>query len=134
MLPESGILTSTLDEVTSNAKTSIQLPESSWGSGKNWSVWTGERVRDIVIAHDQSQSYVIDLMDRNECTSEHLNQLMLQLSSDWAFMVTRQSAEQYAKDRVINHATQLRSGVDSDNPFPLISFSAARVRNRTESA
>jgi 1,4-alpha-glucan branching enzyme len=134
LLPESGILTSTLDEVTSNAKTSIQLPESSWGSGKNWSVWTSERVSDIVVAHDQSQSFVLDLMDRDECTSEHLNQLMLQLSSDWAFMVTRKSAEQYAKYRVINHATQLRSGVDSDNPFPLISFSAARVRNRTESA
>lgn len=134
LLPESGILTSTLDEITSNAKTSIQLPESSWGSGKNWSVWTGERVRDIVVANDQSQNYVLDLMDRGACSSEHLNQLMLQLSSDWAFMVTRESAEQYAKDRVLNHSNQLRLGVDSDNPFPLISFSAARVRNRTESA
>ncbi len=134
LLPESGILTSTLDEVTSNAKTSIQLPESSWGSGKNWSVWTGERVRDIVVAHDQSQNYVLDLMERDGCTPEHLNQLMLQLSSDWAFMVSREIAEQYAKDRVLHHASQLHSGVDSDNPFPLISFSAARVRNRTESA
>lgn len=134
LLPESGILTSTLDEVTSHAKSSIQLPESSWGSGKDWSVWNGERVRDIVITHDQSQNYVLDLLDRGDCTAENLNQLMLQLSSDWAFMVSRESAEQYAKDRVLNHVSQLRSGVDSDNPFPLISFSAARVRNRTESA
>ncbi len=134
LLPQSGILTSTLDEVTSTAKTSIQLPESSWGSGKDWSVWNGERVRDIVIVHDQSQNYVLELMERGDCTTEHLNQLMLQLSSDWAFMITRESAEQYAKDRVLSHAHQLRSGVDSDNPFPLISFSAARVRNRTESA
>ncbi len=134
LLPESGIITSTLDEVTSSATTSIQLPESSWGSGKNWSVWNGERVRDIVVAHDQSQNYVLDLMERDDCTSEHLNQLMLQLSSDWAFMVSRETAEQYAIDRVLNHSTQLRSGVDSDNPFSLISISAARVRNRTESA
>jgi 1,4-alpha-glucan branching enzyme len=134
LLPQFGILTSTLDEVTSTPATSIQLPESSWGSGKDWSVWNGEKVRDIVVANDQSQSYLLDLLDLDECTSEHLNQLMLQLSSDWAFMVSRKSAEQYAKDRVINHATQLRSGVDSDNPFPLISFSAARVRNRTEFA
>lgn len=134
LLPESGIITATLDEVTSTAETSIQLPESSWGSGKNWSVWNGDRVRDIVDEHDQSQNYVLDLMEKGDCTSEHLNQLMLQLSSDWAFMVTRETAEQYAKDRVLNHSTQLRSGVDSDNPFPLISFSAARVRNRTESA
>jgi 1,4-alpha-glucan branching enzyme len=134
LLPESGILTSTLNEITSQAHASIQLPESSWGSGKDWSVWNGERVSDIVIAHDQSQDYVLDLLDRGKCTSENLNQLMLQLSSDWAFMVSRESAEQYAKDRVLNHVNQLRSGVDSDNPFPLISFSAARVRNRTESA
>jgi 1,4-alpha-glucan branching enzyme len=97
-------------------------------------VWNGDRVRDIVDEHDQSQNYVLDLMEKGDCTSENLNQLMLQLSSDWAFMVTRETAEQYAKDRVLNHSTQLRSGVDSDNPFPLISFSAARVRNRTESA
>ena len=134
LLPESGIVTSTLEEVTSSSQTSIQLPESSWGSGKDWSVWNGERVSEIVVAHDQSQNYVLDLIDQGNCTSRHLNQLMLQLSSDWAFMVSRESAEQYARDRVADHASQLRSGVDSDNPFPLISFSAARVRSRTESA
>jgi 1,4-alpha-glucan branching enzyme len=134
LLPESGIITSTLEEVTSSSQTSIQLPESSWGSGKDWSVWNGTQVSDIVVAHDQSQNYVLDLIDKGTCTSGHLNQLMLQLSSDWAFMVSRESAEQYARDRVVDHASQLRSGVDSDNPFPLISFSAARVRSRTESA
>jgi 1,4-alpha-glucan branching enzyme len=134
LLPESGIITSTLEEVTSSSQTSIKLPESSWGSGKDWSVWNGERVSDIVLAHDQSQNYVLDLIDHGTCTSMHLNQLMLQLSSDWAFMVSRESAEQYARDRVANHVNQLRFGVDSDNPFPLISFSAARVRSRTESA
>lgn len=133
LLPESGILTSTLDEVTSSSQTSIQLPESSWGSGKDWSVWSGERVSDIVVAHNQSQNHVLELIHKNICTPRHLNQLMLQLSSDWAFMVSRESAEQYAKDRVDQHANQLRFGVDSDNPFPLISFSAARVRSRTES-
>lgn len=134
LLPESGIITSTLEEVTSSPQMSIQLSESSWGSGKDWSVWNGERVSDIVFAHDQSQNYVLDLIDKGICSSEHLNQLMLQLSSDWAFMVSRESAEQYARDRVADHASQLCSGVDSDNPFPLISFSAARVRSRTESA
>jgi 1,4-alpha-glucan branching enzyme len=134
LLPQSGILTSTLDEITSTATTSIQLPESSWGSGKHWSVWNGKKVRDIVVAHDRSQNYVLDLLDRGECNSGHLNQLMLQLSSDWAFMVSRDSAEDYAKGRVRNHEHQLYSGLDSDNPFPLSSFSAARVRNRTESA
>ncbi len=134
LLPESGIITSTLEEVTSSSQMSIQLPESSWGSGKDWSVWNGAQVSDIVVAHDQSQNYVLDLIDQGTCTSRHLNQLMLQLSSDWAFMVSRESAEQYARDRVAHHVNQLRSGVDSDNPFPLISFSAARVRSRTESA
>ncbi len=134
LLPESGIVTSTLDEVTSMAQTSIQLPESSWGSGKDWSVWTGDQVRDIVVMNNQSQDYVLDLIDRRTCTSAELNQLMLQLSSDWAFMVTRDSAAQYARDRVLTHMNQLKSGVDSDAPFPLISFSASRVRNRTDSA
>lgn len=134
LLPEAGILTSTLEEVTSTFTTTIKLPESSWGSGKDWSVWNGDQVRDIVNINNQSQDYVRGLMDNGTCTSGHLNQLMLQLSSDWAFMVSRESADQYARDRVINHANQLRSGVDSDRPFPLISFSAARVRTRTESA
>jgi 1,4-alpha-glucan branching enzyme len=134
LLPESGVVTSTLAEITSEPRSSIQLPMSSWGSGKDWSVWTGDQVRDIVVMNNQSQDYVLDLLEHNNCTSPNLNQLMLQLSSDWAFMVTRDSAAQYARDRVLNHVNQLRSGADSDVPFPLISFSALRVRSRTDSA
>lgn len=134
LLPEFGIITATLEEVTSNPRMFIQLPESSWGSGKDWSVWNGERVQEIVIANEASQKYVLSLIEKGICSAEHLNQLMLQLSSDWAFMVSRDSAEQYAKNRVFGHANQLHSGVDSDHPFPLISFSASRVRFRTDSA
>lgn len=134
LLPKSGIVTSTLEDVTSRARTSIQLTESSWGSGKDWSVWTGDRVRDLVVMNNQSQDYVLDLIDRGTCTSQHLNQLMLQLSSDWAFMINRESAARYARDRVLNHVNQLKSGVDSDIPFPLISLRASRVRSRTDSA
>jgi 1,4-alpha-glucan branching enzyme len=134
LLPESRINTSTLEQVTSTARTSIHLSASSWGSGKDWSVWTGNPVRDIAMMNSQSQEYVLDLIERNTCTSAHLNQLMLQLSSDWAFMVTRETAAQYARDRVLTHMHQLKSGVDPDAPFPLISFSASRVRTRTDSA
>jgi len=134
LLPESKISTSTLEQVTSTARTSIQLSASSWGSGKDWSVWTGNPVRDIAMMNSQSQEYVLDLIDRNTCTAAHLNQLMLQLSSDWAFMITRETAAQYARDRVLAHMSQLESGVDPDAPFPLISFSASRVRTRTDSA
>ena len=134
LLPESRISTSTLEQVTSTARTSIHLSASSWGSGKDWSVWTGNPVRDIAMMNSQSQEYVLDLIERNTCTSAHLNQLMLQLSSDWAFMVTRETAAQYARDRALTHMHQLKSGVDPDAPFPLISFSASRVRTRTDSA
>ena len=134
LLPESGIITATLAEVTSTARTSIQLQDSSWGSGKDWSVWNGDAVRDIVEVNAVSQDYVLGLLEQGACTSQHLNQLMLQLSSDWAFMVTRDSAAQYARERVLDHVEQLRSGLDSDFPFPLISFNASRVLDRTDSA
>lgn len=134
LLPQSGIVTTTLEEVTSTARTSIQLPESSWGSGKDWSVWNGAAVKDVVEMNNQSQDYVLDLLDQGTFTSQHLNQLMLQLSSDWAFMITRDSAAQYARERIFDHVEQLRSGVDSDFPFPLITFNASRVRRRTDSA
>ncbi len=124
LLPVASIATATLEQVTSKFHSRIDLPPSSWGSGKDWSVWTGDQVRDIVVLNGQSQDLVLEQLGSRTCTSAQLNQLMLQLSSDWAFMITRDSAAQYARDRILGHRNQLISGVDSDAAFPLISFSA----------
>jgi len=124
LLPECNITTKTLRQTVASAHMSIDLQESSWGSGKHWSVWTGAAVRDLVVMNHQGQEYVLHRLDQGDCTSAELNQLMLQLSSDWAFMVTRDSAADYARSRAISHFYQLTSGSDRDHPFPLIRFNA----------
>jgi len=57
-LPAAGIRVGTLADAIADGFTGspVELPPSSWGSGKDWSVWSGEKVADLV----QLNTEVID--------------------------------------------------------------------------
>lgn len=84
----------------------VDLPASSWGSGKDWRVWDGEQVADLVTANAALQERLLSLpgsAGRDRVADQAVTEAMLALSSDWAFMVTKDSAADYARRRAAVH-------------------------------
>jgi 1,4-alpha-glucan branching enzyme len=108
-LPEAGVEVSTLEQVRDRARTSAHLPAGSWGSGKDWRVWEGEQVGDIVDANQRLQVDVLSALDRRPHAhrsaerDQLARELLLALASDWPFMITKNSAADYARARHAEH-------------------------------
>jgi len=124
-LPEAGVRVTTLKGAVEagHVGAPIDLPASSWGSGKDWRVWDGEQVKDMVDANAALQKRLLDLVAglpttaRDTVADQAVAEAMLALESDWAFMVTKDSAADYARRRAAVHterfdmlATLLRRG------------------------
>jgi len=101
----------------------VEIQKSSWGSGKDWRVWPGPQVADIVEAGDVLAKQLMSTVDsRRRLGRDHgLDQLCreayLALASDWAFMVSKDSAVDYARSRIATHSTRfdrLRRAMDTD--------------------
>ncbi|CAM2772308.1 glycoside hydrolase family 57 protein [Skermania piniformis] len=115
-LPEAGVTVGTLATARSHGYVGapVQLPASSWGSGKDWRVWAGEQVGDLVTLNAEIARLTVDTVDksragvRSRASDQLLREALLTLSSDWAFMVTKDSAAGYARDRAHEHAHAVR--------------------------
>lgn len=109
-LPEAGVRVTTLRGATDAGLvgTPADLPPSSWGSGKDWRVWAGERVADIVALNERVQKTLLDsrapAVARDPLRDALAQEALLALSSDWAFMISKDSAAGYARDRAQTHA------------------------------
>jgi 1,4-alpha-glucan branching enzyme len=117
-----------------------ELGPGSWGSGKDWRVWDGEAVADLVAANAAVSKRLLDVVDsqlgvapdvrvggRRQDLDQLARNALLALSSDWAFMVTKDSAAQYARGRAAGHEaafSALARAVDTGNGAVL----AARQR------
>ncbi len=91
----------------------VEVPPSSWGSGKDWRVWAGDQVADVVALNERVQKAVLDASyraagpARDSVRDALAQQALLALSSDWAFMVSKDSAAGYARDRAHGHAARV---------------------------
>ena len=111
LLPDAGVSLTTLAAAveTLGVAGPVELPPGSWGAGKDYRVWDGEPVRDLRDEGFWVQRRLLDVVDRERRAGRlgsrrpDLDQLarqaLLTLSSDWAFMVTRQQAAGYARER-----------------------------------
>ena len=112
-LPEAGVPVTTLRGAADAGFVGdpVELPASSWGSGKDWRVWAGEQVTDIVEANDQVQKTLVQTVAdgpvRDGLTDRLAEEALLALSSDWAFMVSKDSAAGYARDRANGHTARV---------------------------
>lgn len=89
-----------------------EFPAGSWGSGKDFRVWEdGEagELRDIgkgaqyaVLEYLRSREPNL-LIERDIVGDAIATELLLGLSSDWAFMITKDSAADYARGRACEH-------------------------------
>ena len=112
LLPAAGVRVTTLaDAINRGAVAGKADPQnSSWGSNKDWSVWAGDAVASFVTDNDALQrrwrkltgdllGSAGDFSTRDPALDQLARSALLALSSDWAFMVTKDSAAGYASDR-----------------------------------
>ncbi|GAA3243754.1 glycoside hydrolase family 57 protein [Pseudonocardia petroleophila] len=107
-LPDAGVRVTTLRGAVDAGLVGapVDLPPSSWGSGKDWRVWAG--VEDLVALNAAVQKTLLSVPPagpgRDPLRDALAQEALLALSSDWAFMVTKDSAAGYARDRAHGHA------------------------------
>ncbi len=71
---------------------------SSWGGRGDLSTWSGPRVADVAFALRRAELETIAVRPRAGRTA--LRELLALQSSDWAFMLSRELAAPYARERV----------------------------------
>ncbi|OLT13712.1 1,4-alpha-glucan branching protein [Pseudonocardia sp. CNS-139] len=112
-LPDAGVHVTTLRGAvdTGLVGAPVELPPSSWGSGKDWRVWAGEAVTDLVALNERVQKTLLDALRpglaRDAVRDALAQEALLALSSDWAFMVSKDSAADYARRRAYGHAARV---------------------------
>ena len=65
-LPEAGIRVGTLRDAIADGYVGapVELPPSSWGSGKDWQVWSGEQVADLVQLNTEVVDTALTTVDK----------------------------------------------------------------------
>lgn len=129
-LPGAGVRVTTLAGALGRAEVAgrVDLPAGSWGSGRDWRIWDGTQVRDLVAASARVQRRLVRVVDRCRPAGPgprrpDLDQLVreafLVSSSDWAFCVSRDTAAAYARDRAAIHTARffrLADAVEAADP------------------
>ena len=123
-LPEAGVRVGTLSDAVAEGfvGAAVELPPSSWGSGKDWQVWAGDKVADLVQLNNEVVDTALSTVDkaltqtasldgpipRDQIADQILRETLLTVSSDWPFMVSKDSAADYARYRAHLHAHATR--------------------------
>ena len=109
LLPAAGVEIVTLAELAEDPVGRVHPGPGSWGLGKDWHVWTGPQ--DIADRQGSLAKEALAVLDathpRNQRSRAHdqlVRELLLALSSDWAFMVSHDTAADYARSRFDGHA------------------------------
>jgi 1,4-alpha-glucan branching enzyme len=123
-LPAAGVRVGTLTDAIEGGFVGhpVALPPGSWGSGKDWQVWAGEQVADLVRLNGEVVDTALTTVDkalsqtaslgaplpRDRVADQILRETLLTVSSDWPFMVSKDSAADYARYRAHLHAHATR--------------------------
>ena len=119
-LPAAGVRVSTLRGAAAagHVGAPVSLGRSSWGAGKDWRVWEGPAVQDLALAGKGVQDRLLSAVDahrgpvRDPVLDQLARETLLALSSDWAFMVSHDSAAAYARERAAGHAARVHELAD----------------------
>ncbi|TDV54070.1 1,4-alpha-glucan branching protein domain-containing protein [Actinophytocola oryzae] len=136
-LPTVGVRVTTLRGALAagHVGPAVSLPASSWGSGKDWRVWDGEQVSDLVTAGASLQEELLGVPPvawRDPVRDQLVREALLTLSSDWAFMVTKDSAADYARRRAKVHGdrfAELAALLRADHPSRFARTEALRAED-----
>jgi 1,4-alpha-glucan branching enzyme len=138
LLPEAGVRVTTLSGAVDAGHVAgpLHLEAGSWGSGKDWRVWDGAAVADLVAADEELRDRVgkvlaVPTPHRDRTRDQLVRSTLLALASDWAFMVTKDSAAGYARERHDRHHREVRLLADLVERGDVAAASALAARLRT---
>jgi 1,4-alpha-glucan branching enzyme len=120
---EQGLAVAPLDDALPRHPTALappDLPATSWGTPRTLSTWSGPRVADLAWAARDAELRMVGA--GAAAGARAVRELLLAQSSDWAFMVTRELAAPYGRERAAAHAAAAVAALELDS-------SAGRVRN-----
>ena len=145
LLPQAGVRLRTLRGALEDGLVGggAELGAGSWGAGKDFRVWAGEAVADITTRNGEVQRRLLAMVDRRtgdvavggrrRALDQLAREALLCLSSDWAFMVSRDSAADYARGRSQLHAGRFHRLADAleggDGSAAVLSAEMAAVDN-----
>lgn len=111
LLPEAGVRLTTLRHAVEEPAGVVRPGPGSWGLGKDWHIWSGDAVTSIVDRQGRITKEALDVIDsthprshRSFAHDQLMREVLLALSSDWAFMVSHDTAADYARSRFEGHA------------------------------
>ncbi len=110
-----GLTLSTLDEALEHHEpvpTPSELPVTTWGEGGDLRTWSGPQVAELAWLARSSELRVLSLGRRP--SERALRELLALQSSDWAFLVSRELAGPYPRERAVGHATALAGALRGD--------------------
>jgi len=127
LLPEAGVRVATLGRVAAEQAgraPEVDLPAGSWGHGKDLGLWAGPAVADL---RADQQAVAAELLSavrpsarpgahRDRRLDAMTREALLLHASDWAFMVSRDSAAGYALDRHVGHLSAFRALAAGQQP------------------
>ncbi|GED98360.1 1,4-alpha-glucan branching protein domain-containing protein [Gordonia crocea] len=122
-LPEAGVTVGSLATALERGFVGepVDLPPSSWGSGKDWRVWAGPQVQHFVDLNAEVVETALATVDkrrepttvRDRVNDQILRETLMTVASDWPFMVSKDTAAGYATDRAHKHAHATREIADA---------------------
>lgn len=102
------------------------LPVSTWGTPRTLWTWSGPQVADIAWTQRRAE---LDVVAAGAGANDRaLRELLMLQSSDWAFMVSRDLAEPYARERVATHTAGVRAALGAAAPPALRSLAPRLAR------
>jgi 1,4-alpha-glucan branching enzyme len=140
LLPEAGVEVTTLEKAMDrHTGRRVEVPVASWGRGKDWGVWTGDAVADVVARNAELERRLVDTVAkarpgrRDDTLDQLAREVLVATASDWAFLVSHDGAAGYARERLDGHEASVRrlaDVVDSGQPERARRL-AGRLRRRT---
>jgi 1,4-alpha-glucan branching enzyme len=93
-------------------------PVTSWGTPRDLSTWSGPRVADMAWA---ARAAELDVLAAGAAVGERaVRELLALQSSDWAFLVSRDTAGPYPRERFDGHAAALRAALTDPAAEPAV--------------
>jgi 1,4-alpha-glucan branching enzyme len=101
------------------------LAASTWGRGKDLSTWDSPRVGELAVAARRAELRTVaeaaSGAEPRAALERAARELLAMQSSDWAFMVTRELAGDYPRERMERHGRELDAALEAlarDAPSP----------------
>jgi 1,4-alpha-glucan branching enzyme len=138
LLPEAGVTVGTLRTALENEMVDaapVLPPPGTWGAGKDFRLWAGDQVRELVADGEHVQKRLLGVLDselshgrltaRRPDLDQLVRETLMHLSGDWAFAISRDQAPDYAWRRSIGHRDAVHWIADAVGRGPRDALAAA---------